>query len=400
MEAGPGTEGWESREALLAAAPAAGHQLTGTRLSRLHRAGLISRPKTRSLGRGQGRQSLYPPGTRERLLRVLEVQCEVRSFAEIAWRLWWEDGGCILPAVRVRLRRVASEVEAHREKLAALLAGEDTGDSEAEAEMESLYRSMEGDRIPPSLGWMRGNVGRAGFASVIRVLAEVCSGRFAGYEEVGGEGETGREELVEQALGIDRARADRLDGCEPWFEGSSEDDMRKLSALASDRSFAELADADEAELGAAREELRPFIDTIRAVTSALSGPFGPVAFGFGTVSAMFRDWRAEDQAFLLLAWLALRSDEQLRQGMLAHGALQAEAAALETLYESMVEWREEMPAYAKAFADESLAAALQNPEAQAQLSEELKRLYRDYKPEVDRFLDCRPELRHAMAVFE
>lgn len=386
---------WEPRESLLAAA--ADYRLTGTRLSRLHRSGLIPRPRTRSLGRGRGKQSFYPPGTRTRLLRVLEVGQEVRSFADLAWRLWWEDGGEVSEAVRARLRRVAGEWEAYREELSELLAGEDAEEKEAEDKMESVYRELERDRLPPRLGGMRRNVGPASFASVFRVLAEVFSGRFAGYGETEDEEETGREELVERAFGIDRARSEALADGEPWFEGSSEEDMLSLSALVDVCSLSELAEADEADLNAAREELHAFVDNVVTVTSVVSKTLGPAA-GLGT--AVFRDMRAGEQATLLIFWLMLRTAARLREEMSSQIAVHGEAEALRILHEGLVEWREEIPAYAEVFSDESLAAALRDPGAQARLDEELRRLYLDHGPEVDRFVDRRPELRRAMARFE
>ncbi len=388
---------WEPRESLLAAA--ADYRLTGTRLSRLHRSGLIPRPQTRSLGRGRGRQSLYPPGTRTRLLRVLEVQQEARGFADLAWRLWWEDGGEVPEVVRARLRRVAEEWEAHREELAGLLAGEDAEEQKAEEKMESVYRELERDRLPPRLGGMRRSVGPAGFASVFRVLAEVLSGRFAGYGETGNEEEVGREELVERAFGIDRARSEPLSDGEPWFEESSEEDMLSLSALFDDCSLCELAEADEADLNAARKELHAFVDNVRTVTSVASKTLGPAA-GLGTATAVLRDMRAGEQATLLIFWLMLRTAAWLREEMSSQVAVHGEADALRILHESLVEWREEITAYAEVFSDESLAAALRDPGAQARRDEELRRLYLDHGPEVDRFVDRRPELRRVMARFE
>ena len=397
MGAEPDLHDWEPRKSLLAAT--ADYRLTGTRLSRLHRSGLIPRPRTRSHGRGRGRQSLYPPGTRTRLLRVLELQQEVRGFADLAWRLWWEDGGEVPEAVRARLRRVAAEWEAHREELAGLLAGEDEGEPKAEEKMESVYRELERDRPPPGLGGMRRNVGPEGFASVFRVLAEVFSGRFAGYGETEDEEETGREELVERAFGIDRARSEPLADGEPWFEGSSEEDMLSLSALLDDCSLSELAEADEADLNAARDELHAFVDNVLTVTSVVSKTLGPAA-GLGTATAVFRDMRAGEQATLLIFWLMLRTAARLREEMSSQVTVHGEADALRILHEGLVEWREEIPAYAEVFSDETLAAALRDPGAQTRRDEELRRLYLDHGPEVDRFVDCRPALRRAMARFE
>jgi hypothetical protein len=265
--------------------------------------------------------------------------------------------------------------------------------------MESVYRELERDRLPPRLGGMRRNVGSAGFASVFRVLAEVFSGRFAGYGETEDEEEANREDLVERAFGIDRARSEPLADGEPWFEGSSEEDMLSLSALVDDCSLSELAEAEEADLNAAREELHAFVDNVLTVSSVVLKTLGPAA-GLGTATAVFRDMRTGEQATLLIFWLMLRTAARLREEMSSQIAVHGEGDALRILHEGLVEWREEIPAYAEVFSDESLAAALRDPGAQGQRDEELRRLYLDHGPEVDRFVGRRPELRRAMARFE
>jgi hypothetical protein len=319
--------------------------------------------------------------------------------ADLAWRLWWEDGGEVPEAVRTRLRRVAGEWEAYREELAGLLAGEDAGEKKAEGKMESVYQELERDRLPPRLGGMRRNVGPASFASVFRVLAEVFSGRFAGYGETEDEEEAGRGKLVERAFGIDRARSEPLADGKPWFEGSSEEDMLSLSVLIDNCLLSELAEADEADLNAAREELQAFVDNVLTVTAVVSKTLGPAA-GMGTAAVVFRDMRAGEQATLLIFWLMLRTASWLREEMSSQVVIHREADALRILHEGLVEWREKIPAYAEVFSDEALAAALRDPGAQAQRDEELRRLYLDHGPEVDRFVDRRPELRRAMAHFE
>ena len=393
-------EGWETRDELLAFANTQGSPLSGTQLSRIHRAGLIERPMTRSCGRGRGKVSHYPPGTKHRLKRVLEVRREVRGFEDVAWRLWWEDGGSVSEAVRARLVQAASDWEQIREELAGLLAGEEAGDPDAEARMESEYRSLEVDRAPASLGRVRRNVGRAGFVAAIRVLIEVLTGRFEGYADIEREEDASREELFDRALGIDRARVDHLDGSEPWFEGSSEEDMQTLSAAVGHRSLSDLALADETELDAARKETRGFLRTVLAATSVSEQIFGYGAFGFGTVGAVFRGQRSGDEALLLVMWLALREDEQLREGMAEFASADSDAMALQTIYAVFAKWREEIPAFAEVLSDDSLAAALKEKSQHERFNGEFSHLCQKHALEVERFLVRHPELGPAMAAFD
>lgn len=400
MDGGEDLKGWETRDELLAAEVAESFPLSGSQLARMHRAGLIDRPVTRSLGRGRGKASLYPPGTRDRLKRVLELRREIRSFNEISWRLWWEDGGPVPKVVRARLLRVASDWERDREELSRLLGGEDMGDPAAEAEMDAAYKSLEVDRAPASLGRVRRNVGRSEFATVFRVFAEVASGRFEGFADTERLDEESRGGLFERALGIDRARVDHLAGTEPWFEGSSEHDMLSLSTAIGERSLADLADAADVDLDAARQEIREFWRSVLAGTSVVEQIFGSAAFGFGTVSAVFRGQPRGGEAFFLLMWLALREDPRLREGMAEYTSVEADALALETIYNVFVEWREAIPAFAEVLSDGSLAASLKDRSEKERFDEVFGRLWEEHATEVERFLIRHPELAAAMQVFE
>jgi hypothetical protein len=331
------------------------------------------------------------------LVRVLEVRQKVRILDDVAWRLWWEDGGSPPPAVRARLLRVAEIWERESQRLAVLLAEEDYGDPGAEAEMEAAYRSLEAERLPPALSRIAQNVGRHGLPTVFRVLAEAWSGTFEGYEDAPGE-EGGRGELVERALGIDRARVDRILGDDPWFEGDSADDMRKLSGLMGGRSLTHLAEAEDAELTAAREQVRALVRLILSGTAVVEQIFGSAAFGFGTVGAVIRA-QADEEEFLLLMGLALRGDDEFRERMESFLSTEAEAEALLVLYEGFVRWREEIPAFAEVLSDDSLAAALQHPSAASRANEDLAHLCDEHRPAVDRFLADNVELTAAISVF-
>lgn len=351
------------------------------------------------MGRGRGKTSFYPPGTRDRLGRVLEIRRDVRGFDDIAWRLWWEEGGLVPVAVRDRLLRTARDWERERERLGNLLAGEDAGDPQAVAEMDLAYAALEFDRAPAALGKVRRNVGPAGLATVFRVLAEVATGRFHGYAESPDDGEAGPGELFEQALGIDHARSDRLDSSGPWFEGSAEDDLRRLCAAIGTRSFTELAQAEEVELDGARVEVRSLWSVVLAIVPIFERVFGSRAFGFGTLGAVFRGQPSSNEAFFLLMWLALREDAGLGEGMVAVAGLVSEALAAAVVFGVLVELREEIPAFAEVMTDEVLAAAMRDGSRQELLNQELGRLHEEHGAEVAGVIDRHPELDAAMAVF-
>src|SRR5438132_1681698 len=80
----------ETAEALIVRLSAQGFTVTKTELARWHRAGLLPRPLRRSLGRGRGMASIYPPGTADQLLALCTIHRSEKRFPYVAWHLWWE----------------------------------------------------------------------------------------------------------------------------------------------------------------------------------------------------------------------------------------------------------------------------------------------------------------------
>lgn len=378
-------KGWETKDQVLATIRAAGHELSDPQLARRQRDGLIPRVKVRPLGRGRGSVSLYPVGTGQRLVRTLELGVGRTSFEKIAWQVWWEDGGEPVPLVRERLRRDAARCEAELSRLADLIAGEDAGEQDAVVEMEKTYAAASDERMPTTLGRVRRNVGRERFATVFRVLAEVATGKFEGYVD------EESEKAFERALGIDRARADRLAGGEPWFEGSSGQDLERLSGAFGRRSLSDLADADLEDLDIARREMRVFFQIFEAVASTIGAVLPRDALGLGTVRAVFGGLLENQQAFLVLMWLALRQDPLLREGMSKTMAALPDALAARDAFEVIRVLRTEIPAFALAMSDEALGAALVDEARGERLNAELAEVYSENRAEVDRFVEQHPE---------
>jgi len=171
-------------------------------------------------------------------------------------------------------------------------------------------------RLGRQLGHVRRNTGRESFSTVVRVLVEIGVGRFQGYERGVSasvkDSETG--ELVERAMGLDCARSDRLADAGPWLDGDSEVDFVRLSQALRSWPLAAGASANDEELNQARAELRAFLAVITTMAPLFERLFGRAAFGFGTIARMLDLQTPDLQAFMLLAWLALRHDGALRDG--------------------------------------------------------------------------------------
>src|SRR6266511_2593822 len=394
-------EGGKTREQLLAAATAAGLAVSQAQLARWHRAGLLPRPQVRPLGRGRGTVSLYPPGSGQRLVRVAQLHQRERRLTSVAWRLWWGDGGPVPVPARELLAQVAQRWEQDRNHLAELLAGE-AGEPEATAALDVIYHQAETGRLGRQLGQVRRNTRREGFSTVVRVLAEIGVGRFRGYEREASasdeESETGA--LVERAMGLDRARSDRLVNAGPWLDGDPEVDFVRLSQALNTWPLAAGVSASEEELHQARAELRAFLAVISTMAPLFERLFGRAGFGFGTIARTLDLQTPDSQAFMLLAWLALRHDEALRDGMRSLGSLAPAAHATAQIAELLGALGREVPALGPVLTAKRLAAAQQSAGEEQRLRAEIARVREEHRAAVDAFFAAHPEVNELLALTE
>lgn len=84
-----GTERGISQDDLLHHAAEHGFSVTKRQLVRWHQGGLLPRPMQRSMGRGKGTRTVYPPGTAEQLVALCQIQARTRSRDRVGFLLWW-----------------------------------------------------------------------------------------------------------------------------------------------------------------------------------------------------------------------------------------------------------------------------------------------------------------------
>jgi hypothetical protein len=383
----------ETRDQLIAAAAAAGYVISSSQLGRLYRAGLVAKPSTRALGRGLGSESRYPPGTAARLVRVLEVRAKEHRLSDTAWRLWWEDGGSMPPAVRVLLTGRARSLDNDRQRLAALLDGDLAGEPDAVAEIDQLYRDAEDGRVSGPLGAARRNVGRERFAAVARVLVEVAAGSFTA-----GEGES--SELLGRALGLTRTPTDRLAEASFSLTDGLDGDLAVISGMLRSLNLCELASSDEIALDAARFEIRSLIAVVTTITPLLERLHGRGASGFGLISRAFGRRDAHSEVLMLLVWLAARTNQTLRSGLETITALAPQAAATIALDGLISDLRREVSVLAPVLSDERLAAAQRDERAARDLNADIAALRERHMDAFDAFFAAHPETQRLIAVID
>jgi hypothetical protein len=277
-----------------------------------------------------------------------------------------------------------------------MLAGDEAGEPEAVAAMDELYAAAESDRVTGVLGQARRNVGRERYATFLRVLAEVGTGRFAGYE-TGDEGaETAK--LVERALDLDRARTDHLAGQPPWLDGSTETDFAALAQILASRSMVLAAEIGEHELDIARVELQSLIAVVTKIAPLLERLFGRAAFGFGMLARALGQQAPKAQALMLLGWLMLRDDQGFRAGLQRIAAVFPQAEATVELDGILAQLREQVPALAPVLTDQRLAAAQLDAGAATALNSEIAQVRRTNIASFDAFFAAHPEVARWQAV--
>jgi hypothetical protein len=104
--------GDESREQVIAYAAGLGYCVTAAQLVRWHRSGLLPRPSQRSLGRGRGTMTVYPPGAAAQVVALCQIREGERRLDRIAFRLWWEGFAVDQAVIRGQLQVAWQAIEA------------------------------------------------------------------------------------------------------------------------------------------------------------------------------------------------------------------------------------------------------------------------------------------------
>ncbi len=168
---------------------------------RWRRAQLLPPPIShRSLGRGKGSVSIYPPGTSKQLRRLCELHCapslikKERRLLFLAWKLWWE--GYDIPALRVReflAKHVVNSFDSDVEAARAM------SPEQRQVTVHELATKPLG-RHPGPLGKARGHL-RGNMRDFLALLFTMVDGNV-----ITSDPESLR--LLEKASGLERGRTD------------------------------------------------------------------------------------------------------------------------------------------------------------------------------------------------
>ncbi len=373
----------ETAEALIVRVSSHGFTVTKTELARWHRAGLLSRPQRRSLGRGRGMISIYPPGTSEQLLALCTIHRSEKRLPYVAWRLWWEGYEVPIGVIRSFLEGMCQQWQQGIEEMQHL-----------QAHPEQLSNVLDRNTVMrfsrKTMSSVRKRVGRKDFPIFVGVLVRIASGTFEGYEihpEMG----IDERHIVEKGLGLLRARKNRLADVGPWLTGDTGEVLQGLSSCLRHHPLGEdLNIVSERDLVGTCEDLRSFLSAFEGISRMFDLVFSRGAFGFSTLADAIREFGPQDEAMMLLFWRMFRSwglgpnmDQLL-------GVARQWHQVWFPLFQGLEQLRNEVPVTEEALAPKQMGFALRWKSTMEGVLEVLSQLVQH--PDVLAFFARHPEL--------
>lgn len=364
----------ESADDLIALAKAHNFSVSKHQMARWHRSGLLPLPQDRRfLGRGAGSRTIYPMGTGAQLLALLEIHAKERRLPYVGWSVWW--AGYRSP-LRKQVRKFLERAIVLVEK--ALQSKVELGE-------------FEGGRLTQrAVSRARRRVGRRRFPQFVHLILDAGRGNF------GGRLDHNESDLLEQGLGLDRARDDSIKGATPWLQGEIDGALRSLGeVLQPDKLRQHIREANDQELEDARDEIRSFISLVKGFATITELIFGPHAFGLD----IFRDLdmsKPLTQAFLLLVWLNLRTHATFMEAYKRLVSALPLPVEQPIYFEGLIQLGREIPGLADQLNARRLKMTIGNPEMVEVLSKELKERLEEHRVEVEAFKQRHPQFQRAI----
>jgi hypothetical protein len=237
--------------ALLAAASAAGHPVTGRMLAALRAQRLVPRPR-RAGYQGKAPVWLYPAGADRQLVALLQYRAQTRD-PDLLRVLLWLDGfsiptGDVRQALVGHLRQMSEAIEQAISAEAGQLGLDPTDEAARARAVSSLAGTMAAKRGTSALP-RHGRTPARDRAEAVELLV-----RSLGLgEDV--EGTPDQGEAVERVLGVSPGRRRSPVSGQPWLAGPAEEIFDAAGIVSMPRLLEAVVDAPDAELEAARQSV-------------------------------------------------------------------------------------------------------------------------------------------------
>ncbi len=304
----------ETAEDLMRAVKEAGLSVSSQQVARWHRTGLLPKPSQRSLGRGRGTQTVYPPGTTRQLVALIHLHKRHRYLDDVGWRLWWHGFPVSERHWLGSLRHAASCFSDIRDKAGQALALLESGDEdEADMVFADMETAVANSSAPKFVKHLRKRVGRKNFISFLCFLMKVVDGSIGDPPDATDDCDNARDlRIVAGATGLDRSQRRPPKGFLPLLF-SREDIWRGFADVSSvfrDETIASRIDGiSEASWIEARDELRDLMTFFQIIVMVLRPAFGKRSpYGFGIAAEIADNATTFDLAVMLIFYRALKDE--------------------------------------------------------------------------------------------
>ena len=153
----------------------------------------------------------------------------------------------------------------------------------------------------------------------------------------------------------------------------------------------------DAELDKARSEIRNLLDLISTFAPMVERALGGDAAGYRTIARALHPRTPRLQAFMLLAWLALREDPELLDGLHHLIARQPQARAAAELERLSHALAQEVSALASPLNNAARANLRGDADESARWRAEIARVSNDHREQVDSFFQQHREVEQLIS---
>jgi hypothetical protein len=354
-----------SAQSLLGLAGAHRFKVTAGQLARWHRAGILPTPMQRSLGRGRGSETIYPPGTDALLLAICEARKHKRKLDHVAWTLWWNGHDVPMEPVRSFMRKTAVKVDRTISGATPLPA----------------IAKMKHGRLSKPISGIRKRVGREQFPELLNYMLGILSNEPDNPAQID-------SSTLAKALGLQRAQKDHIIGAGPLITSDITDTFNQIGPLLGSMSLLERLDATSNEdLRKSRDDFQALVSIFSAAQQQSEKLWGRGMFGLSSINQWFKQSAPQVQALTVLSWTVLTAQPVFAEGWNKILETKPNLDAAKHNSGVMESFRAQFPSAANILTDERLGVALRSKKKRDQLKASLRRFRKKNRKQLDAFFE-------------
>lgn len=291
-----------------------GASISEGQLQRWQRSGLIPKPTKVGLGRGKGIHATYPDGVIPQALALNELLAIKRDFHWVGWRLWVNGFDVDQHYWLTPLEAAATRFDGFIHKL------RDDEDGDGETRFEIANHLWESPDVPKEWKTIRKALGHDRHESFVFMVLDIGSGRFTdwpgSYDAKSSDAKHDRRSM-QVGLGIHNGFTDKIAGIGALIVGDIRPELAGLSQALSQMAWRQrLKTTGHSDLRETARELFGIMQVVSGLTAFLEQTFGlKNAFGLGRIARIAKNTPPEIEAYMVLGWLALRENDDVKSGV-------------------------------------------------------------------------------------